>query len=80
MADCSEQSERSLYRKVKSNTRLSLMQYVKEYRLRKGRTLLENKELLTVTEVSYAVGFNYLFHFTKSYNERFGKQPSEYLG
>ncbi|MFK7953674.1 MAG: response regulator, partial [Ekhidna sp.] len=79
LAECSMLSERSLYRKVKSNTGLSLMQYVKEYRIRKARTLLENKEFLTVSEVSYAVGFNYLSHFTKSFKERFGSQPSEYL-
>ena len=73
------QSERSLYRKIKVNTGLSVMQYIKEYRLRHARTLLENKEMKTVSEVSYAVGFNYLSHFTKNYKERFGKQPSEYL-
>jgi signal transduction histidine kinase/DNA-binding response OmpR family regulator len=72
-------SERSLYRKVKANTGLSLMQYVREFRLRQARNLLENKEFHTVSEVSYAVGFNYLSHFTKNYKERFGKQPSEYL-
>lgn len=79
LAKIAGHSERSLYRKVKANTGLSLMLYVKEYRLRQARSLLENKELQTVSEVSYAVGFNYLSHFTKSYKERFGKQPSEYL-
>ncbi|MFY0598941.1 MAG: response regulator [Cyclobacteriaceae bacterium] len=79
LAKIAGHSERSLYRKVKANTGLSLMSYVKEYRLRQARSLLENKELPTVSEVSYAVGFNYLSHFTKSYKERFGKQPSEYL-
>jgi signal transduction histidine kinase/DNA-binding response OmpR family regulator len=73
------QSERSLYRKVKVNTGLSLMQYIKEYRLRTARALLESKEVQTVSEVSYAVGFNYLSHFTKNYKERFGKKPSEYI-
>lgn len=79
LAKIARHSERSLYRKVKANTGLSLMLYVKEYRLRQARSLLENKELPTVSEVSYAVGFNYLSHFTKSYKERFGKQPSAYL-
>ncbi|MFY0686329.1 MAG: response regulator [Cyclobacteriaceae bacterium] len=80
LADSVNQSERSLYRKVKVNTGLSVMGYVKEYRLRTARTLLEEQSTLqTVSEVSYAVGFNYLSHFTKSFKERFGKQPSEYL-
>lgn len=79
LAKIAGHSERSLYRKVKANTGLTLMLYVKEYRLRQARSLLENKELPTVSEVSYAVGFNYLSHFTKNYKERFGKNPSEYL-
>ncbi len=79
LASATNQSERSLYRKVKANTGLSLMNYVKEYRLREARYFLENGTFKTVSEVSYAVGFNYLSHFTKSYKERFGKQPSEYL-
>lgn len=79
LAKSTGHSERSLYRKVKANTGLSLMQYVREFRLRQARSLLENKEFHTVSEVSYAVGFNYLSHFTKNYKERFGKNPSEYL-
>lgn len=79
LAAFTNQSERTLYRKIKANTGLSVMGYVKEYRLRKARTMLENQEMPTVSEISYAVGFNYLSHFTKSYKERFGKQPSEYL-
>ncbi|MFY0652808.1 MAG: response regulator [Cyclobacteriaceae bacterium] len=79
LCDLTGQSERSLYRKVKVNTGLSLKQYIKEYRLRTARTMLENREVQTVSAVAYAVGFNYLSHFTKNYKERFGKQPSEYL-
>lgn len=79
LTDFTANSDRSLFRKVKANTGLSLMQYIKEYRLRRARTLLENKEVRSVSEASYAVGFNYLSHFTKNYKERFGKNPSEYL-
>jgi signal transduction histidine kinase/DNA-binding response OmpR family regulator len=79
LADFTNQSERTLYRKIKVNTGLTIMGYVKEYRLRKARTMLENQEMQTVSEISYAVGFNFLSHFTKSYKERFGKQPSKYL-
>lgn len=79
LADITNQSERSLYRKVKLNTGLSLMNYVKEYRLREARYYLENGDFNTVSEVAYAVGFNYLSHFSKSYLDRFGKNPSEYL-
>jgi DNA-binding response OmpR family regulator len=73
------QSKRSIYRKIKANTGLSVMLYMKEFRLRKARTMLENQTFHTVSEIAYAVGFNYMSYFTKSYKERFGKYPSEYL-
>ncbi len=79
LAGFTGQSERSLQRKVKANTGLSLTQYVKEYRLRTARSLLEGKKVLSVSDAAYAVGFNYLSHFTKNFKERFGKAPSEYL-
>ncbi len=79
LANAVSMSERSLHRKIKSNTGLSPMQYVREYRLRKARYHLESGTFRTVSEVSYAVGFNYLSHFTKSFKERFGKLPGEYL-
>lgn len=79
LAEITGQSERSLYRKVKANTGLTLNQYIKEYKLRKARALLENKQVMTVSEAANAVGFNYLHNFTNNFKERFGKLPSEYL-
>ncbi|MFY0687434.1 MAG: response regulator [Cyclobacteriaceae bacterium] len=79
LAQHTGQSERSLQRKVKANTGLSLTQYIKEYRLRTARTLLEGKKVLTVSEASFAVGFSHLSNFTKNFKERFGKAPSAYL-
>lgn len=72
-------SERSLYRKVKANTGLSPMEYIKEYKLRAARSLLENKTMHNVSEVADSVGFNYLSYFSKSYKQRFGIQPSNYF-
>ncbi|MFY0686330.1 MAG: response regulator [Cyclobacteriaceae bacterium] len=79
LADALAQSKRSVYRKIKANTGLSVMMYIREYRLRKARTMLENRAYQTVSEVSYAVGFNYISYFTRCYKERFGKQPSDYF-
>ncbi|MEQ8241375.1 MAG: response regulator [Cyclobacteriaceae bacterium] len=79
LAQIANQSERSLYRKVKANTGLSPMNYVKEYRLRKARKHLELGVFNSVAEVADSVGYKYASHFTKNFKERFGKQPSEYL-
>jgi AraC-like DNA-binding protein len=35
--------------------------------------------MITVAEVSYAVGFASTSYFAKVFAERFGKKPSDYL-
>ncbi len=71
-------SERTLYRKVKSTIGLSPLQYIREVRLQKAKSLLEAHEKETIAEVMYAVGFRRSDYFAKIYRERFGKLPSEY--
>lgn len=62
LAEITSQSERSLYRKVKANTGLTLNQYIKEFKLRKARALLENKQVMTVSEVANAVQLHAQLH------------------
>jgi DNA-binding response OmpR family regulator len=73
-------SSRQLRRKLKQLTGLPTADYLREIRLQKARQLLENNAYHTVAEVCYAVGLNDLKHFTKIFQQHFGKNPSEYLG
>ena len=72
-------SERQLHRRIKNLTGLTPNKYIREIKLQKARTLLEERACSTVSEVSYAVGFNKSDYFSKVFQERFGKLPSSYL-
>ena len=72
-------SRRQLQRRIKKTTGLTPAQYIKEARLQAARQLLENGALSTVNEITFAVGFDTAWYFSKQYEERFGKKPIEYL-
>ena len=71
-------SFRQLQRRVKQVTGLTPIQFQREIKLQEARRLLESGDYQTASEVSYAVGFTNTHHFSKLYEGRFGKKPSEY--
>ncbi len=66
----------SLYRKIKLSTNKSGSQFIRELRLEKGKELLENEDI-TVSEVSYRVGFGSPTYFSKCFRDYFGVAPGE---
>lgn len=72
-------SQRTLTRKIRSATGLSPLQFIREVRLQEARSMFENRSKETVSEVMYAVGFQAGGHFSKLYQDRFGKMPSKYV-
>lgn len=79
LADEVAMSRSTLYREIKRATGLSAGAFVKEIRLQKARQRLENKSVRTVSELSFDIGFTTPSYFTKQYQQRFGKKPSDYL-
>lgn len=71
-------SRSQLHRKLKALTGKSTTDFVRNRRLQRGRELLDGG-YGNVTEVAYAVGFRNLSYFARSFRERFGVQPSDYL-
>ena len=69
-------SRAQLYRKIKKATGTTPALYVRNLRLQKARTYLKSNDL-NITEIAYAVGFNDLSYFSRSFSEEFGKSPSE---
>jgi YesN/AraC family two-component response regulator len=51
--------------------------YLLELRIGRAKTLLADRHL-SVTEVAYAVGFNDLSHFDRTFRRMVGRSPSEY--
>lgn len=69
-------SRSNLLRKIKAQTGKSASQFIRDYRLDRSRTMLLEEDL-TVSEISYAVGFASSSYFTKCFREKFGHTPGE---
>ena len=52
-------------------------QFVKNIRLEVARELIHTTDM-NQSEICYHIGFSSRSHFTKIFEERFGKVPSEY--
>lgn len=66
-----------LYRKVKALIGYNVNDYILHVRLQKARFLLA-KENLTISEVSYRVGFSSQGYFSTVFKSKFGVTPSEF--
>lgn len=66
------------YKKIKGITGYSPVEYLRIIRMKKGAELLLSKENLTVAEVSFKVGINDPFYFSKCFKLQFGISPSIY--
>ena len=79
LADELAMSRRTFYRTVKRLTGLTPAQYLTEARFRQARYLLETRQVSTIKQVAHRVGFRQISHFSQTYQQRFGKQPADYL-
>ncbi|HRV55013.1 MAG: helix-turn-helix domain-containing protein [Flavobacteriaceae bacterium] len=76
LADLMNMSRSNLLRKIKKDTGLSASQFIREIRLKKGMALL-NETDLTVSEISYQVGFGNTSYFIKCFREYYGYSPGD---
>lgn len=77
LATLMHMSRSNLLRKIKKETELSASQFIRQVRLEKGKELLDETEL-TVSEISYQVGFSNNSYFIKCFREQYGLSPGEY--
>ena len=71
-------SRRQLFRKLKAVADLSPKALIRSVRLKRATQLLLESEM-TVTEITFAVGFQDVKHFRNLFKEQFGVLPSEYI-
>lgn len=76
LAEAMNMSRSNLLRKVKMDTKLSASQYIRQVRLTESIKLLRQSSL-TVSEVSYKVGFGSTSYFIKCFREYYGHPPGE---
>ena len=66
-----------LYRKLEAVTGQTVNDFVRAIRLKKAAGYLK-QNVMTISEVSYEVGFNDPQYFSKCFRKEFGKSPSVY--
>jgi len=69
-------SHTTIHRKLRSYTRLSVSQFIREVRLQKAHEMLE-QNMGNVSEISYRVGFGSPTYFNKCFHEYYGYPPGE---
>jgi len=69
-------SRSQLHRKLEATTGKTASQFIREYRLERARGLIE-KNVGTIAEISYQVGFNNPAYFNKCFKEYFKITPGE---
>ncbi len=69
-------SRSGIHRKLKSITKKSLTQYIREYRLQKAMDMLKHHEA-TAAEISFRVGFSSPAYFNKCFHAFYGYPPGE---
>lgn len=79
LAEAVNLSERQFRRRLKQSTGMLPITYLRELKLSKAEFLLKSNAYVTVAEVCFAVGFSTPKHFSKLFQEKFGKRPSSYL-
>jgi TolB-like protein/AraC-like DNA-binding protein len=76
LASALNMSRSNLLRKIKKQTELSASQFIRKIRLDKAKELLSVSDM-TVSEISYEVGFSNSSYFIKCFREEFGFPPGE---
>ena len=76
LAAAMHMSRSNLLRKCKKQTELSASQFIRKIRLEEAMTLLKDSDL-TISEVSYQVGFGNTSYFIKCFKEQYGVTPGD---
>ncbi len=71
-------SRSNLFRKLKAVTGQTPIEFIYNFRLRKAMEMLLERKL-SVSQISFEVGFKSPSSFTKSFKKQFGKSPTDFL-
>jgi signal transduction histidine kinase/DNA-binding response OmpR family regulator/ligand-binding sensor domain-containing protein len=70
-------SKSTLYRKIKSMTGLTPLDFIRNIKMKRACMMLLSQQM-NISEVAYSVGFNNPKYFSKCFKDEFGVTPSEY--
>lgn len=77
IANIAGMSERHFSRLFREAFNTTFRDYLIEYRLEKSQEMLE-KTTLSITEISFSVGFFDLTHFSRMFKKKYGCNPQQY--
>ena len=78
MAAEKNMSKSTLYRKIKSMTGMTPLDFIRNIKMKRACMMLFNRSH-TISEVAYAVGFNSPKYFTRCFTKYFNTTPSSLL-
>ncbi len=70
-------SRSKLYKRFKTNTNVSLKDFIRELRMKKAASLLKENQL-TASEIAYDLGFSSATNFFTAFKAYYGKTPKEF--
>lgn len=76
LSSCMLISRSKLYRKVKKLTNFTASEFIRKIKLEKAKEMLHTTDL-TVSEISYKVGFSSPSYFTKCFKNHYGMIPKD---
>ncbi len=66
-----------IYKKLKQLTGMSIVEFIRDFRLKRAADMLQNKQG-SIKEISYSCGFSDRRYFTRVFKEKYGMVPSDY--
>jgi len=78
IADKMCMSHSTLYRKIKGLTEMSVNEYVRKIKMKKGMELI-NEGKYSWAEISDLTGFSSVAYFRQCFKDEYGMAPTEYL-
>jgi AraC-like DNA-binding protein len=78
MAESMNMGRSTFYKKFKSLTNLTVVEFIRDMRLKRSKQYLDAGET-NISSVAYAVGFNDAKYFSTCFREKFNVSPTEYL-
>lgn len=78
LSELSGYTAKQIYRRLKSLTGCTAVDYIKGVRIKKAAMLLAQKQFM-VSEVMYMVGYSDSSYFSKCFVEKYGMTPKQYM-
>jgi predicted ATPase/AraC-like DNA-binding protein len=75
--DAVSMSQMQVYRRLKATADLTPSQFIRRYRLQKGKELLKSTDK-TISEIAYEVGFTDPNYFSRSFQKEYKTSPRAY--